>query len=137
MEGWGGGSFPSLFFELMHKGGEIQRPFLSLCLSQEQGYRMNRVLDDPGHPSYRRAPPALGQGRGEKRSFLRYIPAEFRFTKRRRGAEGLSCSLVSGFCCLLLQLVTADRARFCHLRLISLGWAVPRAAWDGPSATQC
>lgn len=70
-------------------------------------------------------------------SFLRYIPGEFRFTKRWRGAEGLSCSLVSGFCCLLLQLVTADRSRFCHLRLISPGWAVPRAAWDGPWATRC
>lgn len=40
----------SLFLELMHKGGEIQRPFLSPCLPQEQGCRVSRVQDDPGHP---------------------------------------------------------------------------------------
>lgn len=46
---------------------------------------MSRVQDDLGHPSHRRAPPALAQGRAGRRSLLRYIPGEFRFTKPWRG----------------------------------------------------
>lgn len=40
--GWGGGSCPSLFLELMHKGEGIQRAFLSLCCLR------SRVQDEQG-----------------------------------------------------------------------------------------
>lgn len=56
-----------------------------------------------GHPSHRRATPAL---RGGGVSFLRCIPGQLGFVKRWRGVAGLSCSLVSGFRCIFLWLVT-------------------------------
>lgn len=43
----------SLFLELMHKGGEIQRLFHSLCLPQEQGGRMTQGTHPiGGHPQH-------------------------------------------------------------------------------------
>lgn len=63
--GWGGGSCPSLFLELMHKAGEIWRHFLSLCLSQEQGCKMNGGQDDSPIPQEGTPSTWAGQRREE------------------------------------------------------------------------
>lgn len=133
-----GGSCLSLFLKVMHKGGETWRLLPFLCLLQEQ--RCREMQDDPGMqggPGMQAdqgfriiqgthltggQPLLLVRGRGGRGAFVRCISGEFRVCEVMGGRWQASAALwfpvsAASFFVWLHR----DRARFCHLWLISPG----------------